>query len=267
MPTDPVLDAAAEQAFVPAAAAGPVRGATLRLLLGRQALRDADSGEQPLPGLAADAIDTHLRARTGSSRRRAIDLHLTAGWTRLLLLPWHAQLTGMDRWRNVARARFEEQFGEDAAPWQFQPALDCPGRERLAVAWPAALGDILRGHAAVRSVRLDILEQLQALLKREPALSGCVAELEGDALLVLFIAQGRLRRIRSCRLGQPAELASALRTEWAGLAAAGIDVPAAARLLALSSPLPQRDVAQARSIAAQCAELGFARSVSLPVWA
>lgn len=269
MPAEQLDTAAA--ALTPAPLA-PGR-ARLRLFLGRQGLRESGDTvshtadrEQAFEGQPSGAIESRLARLTAGARRIPVDVHLGGGWCRLLLLPWHAQLTGAQRWRNLAQARVEEQFGVDVGQWELQLAQDLPGRERLAVAWPAALHALLQGCAAVRSVRVGLLEQLQDLVGRQPQFCGCVAELEGDALLALFVAHGRLRRIRACRVDPPAQLASALRTEWAGLAALRVDVPEDARLLALSVPLAQRDAARAQAIADHCAELGFARVLPLPAW-
>jgi len=268
--------------------------APARLLIGRLLLALHGAGGAPpalreVADLRLESIGGAVRELLLSDAGGPLDVHLASGCCRMLLLPWNRQLTSAERWHNLARARFEEKFGAASEEWDLRLAHDLPGRDRLAVAWPASLRDALAATPHVRSVRIDLLEQLTGLLAREPGRSGCIAEIEADGAQLLLLLGGRVRRIRSCRFEQAAELVSVLRAEWAALeptdgmtggakesvgdaasgavtrAAAG--APAGALALAVSTPFAQRDGARAGAFAALAAELGFRQGAPLPAWA
>jgi hypothetical protein len=238
-----------------------------RLYLGRQAIEWRPGGPAGAPVQlalpeggalpAAQALRDLLAAHPG----RTFELRLSHACCRLLLLPWLEQLSGPERWRNYARARFEERYGEDAGRWDLQLGLDLPGCERIAVAWPRALREALSPLAALRSVRADLPERLGELLRSHPRFTGALLEIEADGAGMLLLSRGQVRRVRSCRFEDADGLASALRAEWAALCAQDGQLGAAARTLALATPFGRRDAARAQAIARLAPELGFGRSV------
>ncbi len=208
-----------------------------------------------------------VRASLAAHPGLAIDVRLVCAWSHLLLLPWVAQLTREDRWQNYARARFEQVYGESAEAWDIRLARDWPGRDRLAVAWPAALREEIATHRNVRSVRIGLLEHLGVLLAREPAFSGCIAEIEPDGAGFLFLVAGHLRRARWSRFEDAEGLATAMRAEWASIVASEAVAPGAAAALALTPPAPQPASDRARTVAALADALGIRRVFTLPEWA
>jgi len=167
-------------------------------------------------------------------------VQLGSAWSRLMVLPWVDQLTSEDRWGNYARARFEQVYGDDSDGWELRLARDLPGRGRLAVAWPAALGTELRRHKSVRSVRLALLEHLGLLLEHEPQFSGCVLELEANGAGFLLLVDGEIRRVRWCRFGDAEGLLAAVRSEWVAVESAEAFEPLQPPALALAPPAPER---------------------------
>jgi hypothetical protein len=250
------------------------RGAA-RLHIGRRALDLVNApatagspGSAPthieLADSRAAAIAAAVHDLLGTLGKQPVEVRLASGWCRLLLLPWNAQLTNAQRWANYARARFEEKVGETSETWDLRIGADLPGRDRIAVAWPAGLRTALAALPSVRSVRVDLLEHMGDLLALRPSFSGCLAEIDKDGAAVLLIIKGRVRRIRTCRYEQPDELVSALRAEWATLDAAELDLSAESLELALATS--QRDSAPALALAALTTELGFGKTILLPAW-
>lgn len=248
-----------------------------RLMLGARKLSLRTAGSPPPPGLAtagdevreiagaatlADAAGT-LRGLLAAYARVAIDVRLGCSWSRLLLVPWMAQLTREERWSNVARARFEEVFGDGAQGWEIRVARDLPGRDRLAAAWPALLHAELVVARQVRSVRVDLLEYLSVLLAAEPDFSGALAEIDEDSAGFLLLVGGRVRRVRWSRFDDTDGLVTALRAEWASVLAAAADIPDASPALALTPPAPLPGSPRARAAAAVAAGLGFKRAFCL----
>lgn len=217
-------------------------------------------------GAGIDAVCAALRSLLTPGKGPAVDARLSTGWSRLQLLPWIGQLTSEERWRNYARARFEQVFGESAAEWDVHVARDLPGRDRLAVAWPVALRDALSAEKRLRSVRVGLLEHLGVLLQQEPEYTGCIAEVESGLACFLLLTGGRVRRVRSCRFDDIEGLVSAVCSEWASVIAAdgsGRKQPAA---LALTPPVPTKDSMRALAVTALAAGLGIRRAFSLPDW-
>jgi hypothetical protein len=252
------------------------RGAA-RLHIGRQSLdlrnapaTAADSAPMPkhldVTDVGPAAIASRAQGLLATLGKQPVEVRLASGWCRLMLLPWNAQLTNSLRWQNYARARFEESFGEDCEAWDLQLASDLPGRDCIAVAWPAALRVALTALPAVRSVRVDLLERMGELIGQHPAFSGCLAEIDAAGASLLLIVNGRLRRIRTCHFERADALVSALRAEWASLDAAEEEVPTEPLALALASPPAGRDGARTRAIASLSAELGFGKTILLPAW-
>jgi hypothetical protein len=249
------------------------RGGAAELVLGRRALAwcaapgaRAESIElaHPDPGSAAAAAVALLAAHPA----RPVDLRLGAGHCQLLLLPWQAALDREERWRNLAQARLQERLGEEAQRWELRLGSDLPGQARLALAWPLALRDALEAAGLakrLRSLRSVLLERIDALLQREPALSGACVEIDGDRAALALLVRGRVRRVRACRCGDLAALTTVLRAEWAGLGAEAAVAPdadaaaLAAPTLALVASGDGGAQALARALAAAAPALGFVR--------
>jgi hypothetical protein len=157
---------------------------------------------------------------------------LSADHARMLLLPWLPQLTRPDRWLSLAASRFEQTFGETVDGWVLRVAQDAPPRARLAAAIPEALVQSLQAVAKLRAVRIRLLDALGALMEREPAFSGCVAQVGPHSACLLMLWQGHLRRIRTRRFDALEDLAAAARSEW--IAARGPESKGAAARVAVA---------------------------------
>jgi len=189
----------------------------LAIAPGRLALARGDAELRRLAPTSPDAAELGgLAARLATSESaNPVRVVLEGGLARLLLLPWLDALSSESRWKNYAASRFEQTFGESLEAWDLQFASDWPGRDRLAAAWPAPLRTALAACPNVRSVRLAVLEHLGALLAREPAFSGCLAEIGSAGATLLLLVRGRVLRARWRRAGDTAALGAALRSEWA----------------------------------------------------
>lgn len=193
-----------------------------------------------------------------------VQVKLACGWCRLLLLPWVDQLNSEARWTNYAQARFEQVYGDGARDWEIRLARDLPGNGRIAVAWPAALREVLAAHPNVRGVRVALLDHLSVLLAHEPAFSGCLVEIEGDGAGFILLVNGRPCRVRWSRFDSDEGLGAAVRSEWAGVLATETAAPSREAAIALTPPVPEPGSARAASVAALAAGLGFRRAFSLP---
>jgi hypothetical protein len=258
-----------------AAAPRIARGGAARLFLGRRSLvlqAPAPGGARVIRDLGDGGLAgacAALRALLAESARPPVEVQVASAWSRVLRLPSLAQLTTDERWANFARARFEDLYGQSAEEWDIRVARDLPGRDRVAVAVPAALLRALghepgtRGRA--RSARVALLEHLQALLRREPRFTGCVAEIDAGGAGLLLLVDGTLQRARWCRFGDERALVAAARAEWVNVQAAA---PGAAKGAALAlAPMP--GVPESDSLttaAALAAGLGFRRSFPLARW-
>lgn len=233
----------------------------LRLLDGTPGPARIDASRDLAGAGTAESLEA-LRALLAAHADVVIEARLACAWHRVFLLPWAAQLTREARWLNLARARFEEVFGESAEAWDFRVARDLPGCARLAVAWPVALRAELAAAPQVVSVRVDLLEQLALLVSKEPRFTGCLAEIDGDRAGFVLIADGGVRRIRLSRFDGSDALVTAMRAEWAAIGAdrgIGADEPA----LALTPPEATPGSPRARAAAALAAGLDFKRAFCL----
>jgi len=236
----------------------------LRAVDGGQAVererRSLEAGGAQEAGVAA-------HASLAAHPELAVEVCLACSWSRLLLLPWIPQLTREERWQNYARARFEQLYGESAEAWDIRLARDWPGRDRIAVAWPAVLREALAAHANVRSVRVDLLEHLGVLLVHEPRFTGCLAEVESGRAGFLLLRAGRLARARWCHFAQADGLAAALRAEWASVVGEETGAPASETIaFALTPPAPQDGSELAKLVALLASGLGARHAYSLPQW-
>jgi hypothetical protein len=213
-----------------------------------------EGGLGPMQSIAEQCIVSH--------KDLSIHVRLSCAWSRLLTLPAIEQLTREEHWRNYARARFEQIYGDDADQWDIQVARDLPGHNRLAVAWPTALRERLLALANVRSVRVDLLEQLGLLLAQIPTFSGCLLEIEPGGAGMVLLASGKVRRTRWCRSENAQGLAAAVCSEWAGVQA-NDTVPPGETALALASAAPRADTDQARAVRLLASRMGIARAFSL----
>ena len=249
----------------------PRRERPVRLFLGAHALtvravRTGDPDQRLSCASLAQAcgcLESVLDARPADR----FELRLGCAWSRLLLLPWVDALTNEQRWLNYARARYEQVFGDDAQHWEVRVAPALPGSDRVAASWPKAMQQSLaQRQDRVRSVRVDLLEHLGVLLRREPEFSGCIAEIHDDDAGFLLLVGGRVQRIRWCRFEDAQGLIAAVETEWAAVRSdqpAETDVGVACSL-ALAPPIPQPDSDRARAVAGLVTAMGFDRAFSLP---
>jgi hypothetical protein len=216
----------------------------------------------PATATLADAAGG-LRGLLAEHPRMDVELRLGCSWCRLLLVPWLVQLTREERWNNVARARFEEVFGDGAHGWEIQVARNLPGHDRLAVAWPAPLNAELSAMRQVRSARVDLLEHLSVLLSAEPGFSGALAEIDEDSAGFILLVDGRVRRVRCSRFDDVDGLVTALRAEWASVLAGVAHVQGLSPAVALTPPAPPSGTHRARVAGAIAAGLGFKRAYCL----
>jgi hypothetical protein len=201
---------------------------------GRQlACEPFDNAQAPLQA----ALHRILAGRPGAPLTALV----AASHVRMLLLPWVAPLTRRERWQSLAASRFEQTFGQAPDGWVLRVADDLPPRARLAAALPEALLGCLRAAAPLRSVRIAVLEGLGALLQREPAFSGCVAQVATDHACLLMLWRGELRRIRTRRFEALDDLAAAARSEW--VAARGSESKGAGDAVALATVGPCQGIA------------------------
>ncbi|HYA58889.1 MAG TPA: hypothetical protein VED85_00890, partial [Burkholderiaceae bacterium] len=213
-----------------------------------------------------DLIRTIASACIAAHADLSIDVRLSCAWSRMLILPALAQLTREERWRNYARARFEQVYTDSADGWDLRVARNWPDRDRLAVAWPRALREELSAHANVRSARVGALEYLGVLLAQMPNFSGCLAHIEAGGAGLLLLYEGCLRRVRWCRFENDDGLAATVSAEWAGVQATQTG-EASEAALALAAAAGQLEVDAARTIERLASNLGISRTVCLPDWA
>ena len=233
-------------------------GATAILLRSKDAelehRRLLEGGLESMQSVAEQCIVLH--------KDLSIQVRLSCAWSRLLMLPAITQLTREEHWRNYARARFEQIYADDADKWDIRLARDLPGRNRLAVAWPAALRERLLALTNVRSVRVDLLEQLGLLLAQIPTFSGCLLEIEPGGAGMFLLSSGKLRRTRWCRFENAQGLAAAVCSEWAGVRTNEAVAPGETAL-ALASAAPRADTDQARAVRLLASQMGISRAFSL----
>jgi hypothetical protein len=165
-------------------------------------------------GAEEGSLQAALQRLMPSRPSASVTATVAAGHVRMLLLPWLPQLTRAERWLSLAASRFEQTFGEAPDGWVLRVAQDVPPRARLAAAIPRALLQSLQAAARLGAVRIGLLDALGALLCREPAFSGCVAQVGSDSACLLMLWRGELRRIRTRRFDALEELAVAARSEW-----------------------------------------------------
>ncbi len=214
----------------------------------------SEGGLEAMQSIAEECISSH--------KDLTFDVRLSCAWSRLLTLRAIEQLTREEHWRNYARARFEQIYADDADKWDIRVARNFPGDDRIAVAWPAALRQRLLAYANVRSVRVDLLEQLGRLLKKIPTFSGCLLETEpGGAAMALF-SYGKLRRTRWCRFEDAQGLAAAVCAEWASVQASEA-IPADEIALALADSPPHANTDQAGTIRLLASRMGISRAFSV----
>ena len=216
--------------------------------------RPMEAGLKPMQSMAEDCIASH--------KDLSIDVRISCAWSRLLTLPAVGQLTREEHWRNYARARFEQIYAENSDQWDIRVARDLPGRDRIAVAWSVELRERLLAHANVRSVRVDLLEQLDLLLTQIPTFSGCLLEIEPGGAAMVLLSYGKFRRARWCRFEDAQGLAAAVCAEWANVQAIET-VPAGEIALALASVAPRADTDQARTVRLLASRLGISHAFSL----
>jgi len=213
-----------------------------------------EGGLKSMQSTAEDCIASH--------KNLSIDVRVSCAWSRLFTLPAVGQLTREEHWQNYARARFEQIYAEDADEWHMRVARDLPGRDRIAVAWPVELRQRLLAHTNVRSVRVDLLEQLGLLLTQIPTFFGCLLEIEPGGAAMVLLSYGRFRRARWCRFEDAQGLAAAVCAEWASVQAIEA-VPAGEIALALASTAPHADTDQARAVRLLASRMGISRAFSL----
>jgi hypothetical protein len=239
-------------------------GAQSLSLRGRDSGAAAASDNREIAGSGPADIAAALQTLLADHAELAIEVRVSCRWARLLLLPWVEQLTREERWNTYARARFEEVYGDDAQAWDIRVARDLPGRDRIAVAWPALLRDQLAAAPQVRSVRVDLLEHLGVLLEHEPVFSGCLAEIESDGAGFILLVDGRVRRVRWSHFDDPQGLATAMRTEWATVLAGETMAIDTTPALAMTPPVPLPQSPRARIATAVAGGLGCKRAFCLP---
>jgi hypothetical protein len=224
-----------------------------------QAIASVDLEE---PGLAP--VCAAAGGLLGQHAELPVQVRLACGWSRILLLPWMAALAREDHWRNYATARFEENFGEEAAAWEIRIARDLPGHARVAVAWPRPLYETLGAHRGVVSARVGLLEHLGVLLAQAPRFSGCVIELDDDGAGFLLLVEGKLQRVRWRRYDGAQGLASAVHAEWASVLAARDDPTGIEPALAVTPPALVARSERGAAIKELGARLGVREGYSLP---
>ena len=216
------------------------------------------------PGSDAAGLGRLATQLASSAPEREIRVVLRGSLARLMLLPWVDQLTGESRWREFAASRFEQTFGENLQDWDLQLASDWPGRDRLAAAWPAPVRAALDGCANVTSVRLEILEHLAALLAREPAWTGCLAEIGADGTMLVLVVRGRVGRARWRRSSDADGLAAVVRSEWAAvLDRARGDAASGDPVLAIVPPAPVEGSERAAAVERVAQAIGARRILAL----
>lgn len=205
-----------------------------------------------------------VRGMLASHPKVRVAVNLACRWSRILVLPWIAQLTREERWRNYARTRFEQVFGQAGDEWDLRIGRDAPGCDRIAVAWPERLRSAIASHGNVRTVRVDLLERLGVLLRHEPRFTGCLLELESDGAGFLLMLQGNVRRARWCRFDDADGLIGAVQSEWAIVGHEAGAQPNSRPALALTPPAPVTGSERAQIVAALAGNLGFRRAFCLP---
>ena len=193
----------------------------------------------------------------------SIDARLSCAWTRVMILPALPQLTSEERWRNYARARFEQIYAAGSDSWDMRLGRSWPGADRVAVAWPTSLRAQLIGHRNVQSVRVTLLEDLEVLLSQMPTFSGCLAQIEECGAGLMLVRRGRLRRARWCRFEDAEGLAASMAAEWASVCVLEPIVAGDAALALSHSPIKD-EITQSRTIHLLSAGLGASRAFALP---
>ncbi|MBV8209861.1 MAG: hypothetical protein JO133_07335 [Burkholderiaceae bacterium] len=170
----------------------------------REAFASLDSLAKPLQRLMKS------KGVFGVSAARIASCH-----ARMFLLPWVPELTTAERWNALAASRFEQAYGEPPDDWVLRVANETPPGARLVAALPAAMLDTLGRLAKPRSISIRLLDELGALITREPQFHGCIAEIGADSASLLMFCRGELRRLRSRRFEHLEEVSAAARSEWA----------------------------------------------------
>lgn len=187
--------------------------------------------------LSEGKLSEQLKNAVESRADADIDVAVEAGRVQITALPWARQLNSPARWKQFAAARFQQVYGAGRTEgWTIRMAERPPPHQRAAVA--VATSDIEAIKAAfgkrLGSVRVAVLDRLDALLKREPKFSGCVICAGSDSAWILVLRDGELQRTRRRAIPSPADdeaiaadLLAAIRTEWAGVGQE-VDLPALA---------------------------------------
>lgn len=210
------------------------------------------AGEAEALAEAAAALAARL------PRGARLDVRVASPLARIMVLPWSEAITGEARWQTFAQARFEQTYGDEGDRWEIRVARDLPGRDRIAVAWPAPLARALSGVRALRSARVGLLEHLAVLLHHMPAFTGCLAEIGEEGAAMVLVVSGEVRRARWRRHEDDASLAATLRSEWASVGAHG------AAALALAPPAPPPASERAATVSALAEALGTTEVFTLP---
>lgn len=112
----------------------------------------AGEGVGPPWQAAVDAFQRFLATPQAGSG--SVDVVLSNHFVRYLLMPWSAQITSAEEFRNCAAAMFEDIHGEVAAQWDVTVSAERAGTPRVAAAVDRTLLEALR--AAVGPTRLRL---------------------------------------------------------------------------------------------------------------
>jgi hypothetical protein len=136
-------------------------------------------------------------------RKADLDVVLSGHFTRLMLMPWTANVSEQDA-AAYARHQFNVIYGSNADAWSVCLGVAHPRRPRVAAAIEIALIEALTAQAASYDMRLCSLRPLlsslvDALPANDQALSGWVALAEPGSVHVACLDAGHCIDIRGAR--------------------------------------------------------------------
>jgi hypothetical protein len=136
-------------------------------------------------------------------RKADLDIVLSGHFTRLMLMPWTANVSEQDA-AAYARHQFNAIYGSHADAWSVSLGVAHPHRPRVAAATERALVEALTAQAAAYDMRLCSLRPLlstlvDALPANDQALSNWVALLEPGCVHVACLDAGHCIDVRSAR--------------------------------------------------------------------
>jgi hypothetical protein len=163
-------------------------------------------------------------------KARRLTVRLSSAWVRFALLPWQNELADEALALGLARALFQEQYGETSVDWRISLSPLQPGCERVASAIDTRWFDALSALADQCSCKLQSMEPIMTAVYNRIA-----DKLPNDALLA--VVEPRRLVLLQIEGGRWAKLYNRVLPEPWQRRLPGLITQASAALDALSTPL------------------------------